>query len=148
MNRTEANRLAKMYSYIENLPLKKLDMDYVADPGHIVTEDQYLKEMKEPRCGTAGCLAGHCPVVFPHLFRFFTPDHKPSPDIYIRWKKKNYCCYSKILAEAFGITNYEAYELGSPTEIIKYSTKSFEQERKIVLKRLRDIADQYDWRIV
>ena len=93
MKTIHRKRLAKLADYLDTLPRKKFNFEFI---------------IEDDTCGAVGCAIGHCPNVFPKLV-----EYDPVLDT-IKTKARGTRWYRGIAEELFGVSYDVAGGLFSP----------------------------------
>jgi hypothetical protein len=150
MNQTEANRLATMYHFIKSqVHQADLNMDIVAqgDPEWL---SQVQKEDRE-FCGTAACVFGYFPQVFPERWRYRVFNGEVSCVVSPEGVQFD---FDEAINREFGLSGIDGWFIGSPTSygyadrVKLKDTDGFHAtlvSKTAVLRHMEEIAHKYGY---
>ncbi len=134
MNKTNKERLLKLADFLETRAKpSRFDISVIAIANEDVSEAELIRP-KEGFCGTAACAIGHCPVAFPHVFKY----SRYAGSILVVNKNTIQEDFEAV-EDYFGIDDYESDLLFGPyaydEEIRKAGVRTVTPKR--VAKRIR-----------
>jgi len=145
MRQHHADRLATLHYFIQkDVPAKHFDLEMLA------MSPKGIKGMfaLEPECGTVGCVAGWCPVVFPEDWKYEIDCVVPNGLVPVLKKLEsktplhNWDDWEVSFEQFFGLTNQEVVGL-----CYESSYPKLHPTKADVLKKMRKLADKHGYSI-
>lgn len=132
MNKRQADKFATLYHFLKNdVPNRNFDL-------HTIARCDSVQELQEHRCGSAACVCGWMPAVFPRTFKLNLD--MSFGEWYITSKYGD--DFVGQFASFFGVTSDEAEDITVPG-----NTPGNDDSRKGVLNRMKALAGEYGWEI-